>query len=236
MSRAASRGVIASKTRSVDRLAELGRILRSDIWNRYMAAAQRKALIWWRDRTVPPGLAARFTNAGADYYKFGRRLRKPSSLRPFYMVNGDLMRAMAARKPRTRQASKNGGVVSTQLKFGGGALNFMTTTGKPDMRPVTGWTRTTRAVTESFNVGSYTRATKAGGSVTVQSYSMTRVRTVSKSKPVRSGETHAALFGKFTRDAPAIQARVQVELRRILRRTAFDKRTGMLKSGLLEAA
>lgn len=233
MSRKAARGIITTNTRSVEALQRIGSILRSDIWNRYMATAQRKALIWWRDRTVPPGLNARFTSAGINYYGFKGRARKPSSLMPYYHVTGSLQRMMLGHKPRTRQASKNAGVVQTELKYGGGWLNRMVTTSKPDMRGIVGYTRTTRQISESFTVSGYVRATKSG-SVTVRSYSMDRTRTVSKVKPVRGGYTHAAAFGRFTRDAPAIQARVQVELRRLLRRVAFDKRTGQLKSSVLD--
>jgi len=230
--------VIRADTKSVDKLRMLGQQIRGDIWNRWMATAQKRALIWWRDRSVPPGLKARFTVAGATYYQFTSRARKPSSLKPYYHVSGSFMRQLAARKPRTKQASKNAGVVETILKYGGGALNLMTTTSKPDMRGIVGWTRETRTVSESLNVSAYTRPWRRGSStiVKVPAYTMTRTVTRSRSKPVRGGETHAALFGKFTRDAPAIRARVQVELRRIVRSAAFDKRTGLIKSALATEA
>lgn len=231
--RALNAAAIRGETKSIAAMRRLSEQIRSDIWNRWLAIAQKRALIWWRDRSVAPGLNARFTAAGATYYGFAKRLRKPSSLRPYYHVTGSLQRALMARKPKTKQASRNAGVVQTILKFGGLALNLMTTTGKPDMRGVVGYTREVRTVTQSFNVGSYTRPVKGGGSVVVAGYSMNRRITRGHTKPVRGGETHGALFGKFNRDAPAIQARVQVEMRRILRASAYDKRTGLLKSSVV---
>lgn len=226
---------IRGETKSIAAMQRLAEQIRGDIWNRWLAIAQKRALIWWRDRAVAPGLKARFTTSGATYYGFAKRLRKPSSLKPYYHVTGSLERALLARKPKTRQASKNAGIVQTILKFGGLGLNLMTTTGKPDMRGIVGWTRETKTKTESFNIGAYTRPWRRGSAtiVHVPAHSMTRVRTYSRSKPVRGGETHAALFGKFNRDAPAIQARVQVEMRRILRASAYDKRTGLLKSSVV---
>jgi hypothetical protein len=214
--RAVTSAAIRGESKSVAALQRLSAQIRGDIWNRYMATAQKRALIWWRDRSVSPGLKARFTVSGASYYGFGKRLRKPSSLRPYYNVTGALERALLARKPKTKQASKNGGIVQTILNFGGLSLNLMTTTAKPDMRGIVGWTRETKTKTESFNIAAYTRPWRRGSStiVSVPAHSMTRVRTYNRHKPVRGGETHAALFGKFHRDAPVIQARVQVELRR----------------------
>ncbi len=231
--RALNMAAIRGESKSVAALQRLSAQIRGDIWNRWMAIAQKRALIWWRDRSVAPGVKARFTIAGATYYGFGKRLRKPSSQLPYYKVTGALERALLARKPKTKQASKNGGIVQTILKFGGLSLNYMTTTSKPDMRQITGWTREVKTVTQSFNVGGYTRPTKGGGSAKVAGYSMTRQITRGRNRAVRGGETHSALFGKFNRDAPAIQARVQVELRRIVRASAYDKRTGMLKSSVI---
>lgn len=205
---------------AMQELRTIENLIRSDIWSRWVALAQRRALVWWQQRRVPPGVAARFTFAGVNYYGFGSRLRKPYSIAPYYHVTGSLERAILARKPKTSRAS---GEVVSRIAFGGGSLNFMTTTSKPDMRPVTGWTRTTRTLTESFNVSSYTRSTK-GGSITVQAYSMTRQRTVGKSVPVRGGDTYAATFGNFAKDRPVLQARVAVELRRIVRKSAYTKK------------
>lgn len=203
VTRAAARGIILSNSRSVDSLATLGRMLRSDIWDRMYATAQRRALIWWRNRRVAPGLAARFTVSGATYYGFGERRFKPYRTKPYYHVTGSLERLVLSRRPRT---SRRSGTVVTQLAFGGGRLNFLTSA---QHRPVVGWK------TETRTVGN---------------------RTSTRRVPVRGGETYAAAFGRFNRDRPAIEARVQVELRRIMRATAFDKRTGRIKNSLLEVA
>lgn len=223
-------GVVgAGASRAFQQLRDAESVLRSDIWDRYVALAQRRALIWWQQRRVPPGVAARFTSAGISYYGFGRRGRKPYSLPPYYHVTGRLSRAILARKPKT---SRSTGHVVTRLAFGGGALNFMTT---PSMRPVTGWVRSTRTITEAFTVGAYTRPWRRGSPTTVKvsGYSVSRQRTVGRSKPVRGGETYAAAFGHFNKDQRAIELRVAIELRKIVRTRALTKsgdfRTSVLR-------
>lgn len=216
-------------SRSIQELRMIESLVRSDIWDRWLAKAQRMALLWWRDRRVPPGVAARFTVSGVTYYGFGNRFRKPYSLWPFYRVHGDLERAILLRKPRT---SYRGNTVESRLAFGGGTLNFMTTTSKPDMRPIVGWTKTTRSLTETFNVSGYTRATRTGASISIAAYSMTRTRNFSRTDPQRGGDTYAVAFGRFTKDRPAIQARVLVELRKIVRKAAYTKRGDIRKAWL----
>jgi hypothetical protein len=231
-----ARLVVRSDTKSVAAIQRLALVIRGDIWNRWMAIAQKRALIWWRDRIVPPGLKARFTVAGAKYYGFGMRLRKPSSLMPYFRVSGALEAMLMKRRPKTPRASLNSNIVRTTLKFGGGALNFLMSTGKPDMRPVVGYSVAYVQKTETFNVSSYTRAYRTAGgikSVTIPSYTMTRVAKRRTVTPQRAGEPHGVTFGRFTRDAPAIAARVAVEFRRIVRSSAYDKRTGDLKSSIL---
>ena len=219
---------------AVAALLRIAEQLRGDLLNRWMALAQKRALIWWRNRRVCPGLRARFTVAGAAYYGFTSRERKPSSLMPYYHISGALEKALMLRKPKTKQAKRNGGNVVTRLAYGGHALNLMATTSKPDMRGIVGYSRTSRTITESFHVASHIRKDSSGAaSVTVSGYDMVRHRDVSRSVPVRGGETHAALFGKFVRDRPAIEARVLVEFRKIVRAQAIDKRTGQIKSSAL---
>jgi len=208
---------------AMQELRTIENLIRSDIWSRWMALAQRRALVWWQQRRVPPGVAARFTCAGISYYGFGSRTRKPYSLPPYYHVTGSLERALLARKPKT---SRSTGQVVSRIAFGGGSLNFMTTASKPDMRPVTGWTRETRTITESFNVAAYSRTWRGGSStvVNVQAHTVTRQRTVSRSHPVKGGDTFATTFGRFTRDRPVLEARVAIELRRITRKSAYTKK------------
>lgn len=214
--------MLSGSSRAMQELRMIESLIRSDIWNRWVAKAQRNALVWWQQRRVPPGVAARFTISGVTYYGFGSRLRKPYSIPPYYSTrsNGGLEQAILSRKPRT---SRMDGTVVSRLAFGGGALNFMTTTSRPDMRPVVGWTRNSRAITETYNVASYTRSTKSGASVTIAGYSATRTRTLTKSAPVRGGDTYAVAFGRFAKDRPVIQARVLVELRKIVRKAAYTK-------------
>jgi hypothetical protein len=222
---------IRGSSLAIQELKRIESLIRSDLWNRYVAKAQRNALVWWQQRTVPPGVKARFSVAGVSYYGFGRRYRKPYSLPPYYKNSGALERAILARKPKTSRAS---GQVVSRLAFGGGTLNFMTTTSKPNMRGVVGWVRNTRTITERFTVPAYTRPWRNGSStvVKVSAYSMTRQRTVGLTKPIRGGDTYAASFGRFTRDMPVIEARVAIELRRIVNRAAYTK-GGDVRASLL---
>ncbi len=215
----------------IQELRRIEGMIRSDIWSRYVAKAQRQALVWWQHRTVPPGVKARFTVAGVAFYGFGRRARKPYSLPPYYKHTGALERAILARRPTTSRAT---GQVVSRLAFGGGTLNFMNTTSRPDMRGVTGWTVKSRTISEHFTVPSYTRSGRRGSSttVTVSGYSMTRQRTVSRGTPIRGGDTFAATFGRFTKDRPILEARVAVELRNLVNRAAYTK-SGDLRAALL---
>lgn len=222
---------MAGSGAAVQELRRIEGLIRSDIWNRYVAKAQRQALVWWQQRSVPPGVKARFTIAGVAFYGFGRRGRKPYSLPPYYRHTGALERAILARRPTT---SRTSGQVVSRIAFGGGTLNFMTTTGKPDMRGVTGWVRQARTVTEHITVPDYTRPWRRGSStvVKVSGYSMTRERTVGKTSPIRGGDTFAATFGRFTKDRPVLEARVAIELRRIVNRAAYTK-SGDVRASLL---
>ncbi len=230
--RLVAKASINSDTKTVAKINALADQIRGDIWNRWMATAQKRALIWWRNRSVAPGLNARFTVTGAQFYGFGPRLHKPSSIKPYYHVTGSLQRALMKRKPKTPQASKNGGMVRTTLPFGGLSLNAMTSESGRDMRQIIGFTKQSSVVHESFDVGSYVRKTKYG-TATVRAHHVERERLAVRTIAHRSGLTHAAIFGKFDRDAPVIQARVQVELRKILRASAYDKKTGKIKSSVI---
>lgn len=216
---------------AVQELRRIEGLIRSDIWNRYVAKAQRQALVAWQQRSVPPGVKARFTVAGVAFYGFGRRGRKPYSLPPYYHNTGALERAILARRPTT---SRSSGQVVSRIAYGGGTINFMTTTSRPDMRGVTGWVHRARTISEHITVPDYTRPWRRGSStvVKVSGYSMTRQRTVSKSTPIRGGDTFAAAFGRFTKDRPWLETRVAVELRRIVNRAAYTK-SGDVRTALL---
>jgi hypothetical protein len=187
-------------SRAFQQLRDAESVLRSDVWERYIALAQRNALLWWRNRRVAPGLAARFTISGATYYGFGQRRFNPFTVKPYYHVTGRLEQMLLKRMPRT---SRKSGTVETRLAFGGGSLNFLTT---PQQRPVVSWT--TRQTT--------TVVQRRDGTTT-SSVSSRRV-------PVRGGDTYAAAFGRFTKDRPVIEARVAIELRKLVRQRALTKK------------
>lgn len=195
-------------TAAVDALRKLEDAIRSDVWRRWMSAAQRRALLWWRDRRIAPGLAARFTVSGAAYYGFGARRWHPYRLKPYYRVNGGLERLLLARKPRSLRGT---GPVESRLAFGGGSLNFLD---GPQQRPVVGWTRSQVTTVTQLRSGATT--------------TITSTRRV----PVRGGDTYAAAFGRFGKDRAAIEARVAIELRKIVRASAYTRK-GAFRSTVL---
>jgi hypothetical protein len=207
-------------SRAFQQLRDAESVLRSDVWERYIALAQRNALIWWRNRRVAPGLAARFTISGATYYGFGQRRFNPYTIKPYYRVTGRLEQMLLKRMPRT---SRKSGSVETRLAFGGGSLNFLTT---PQQRPVVSWTRVTS--TKVISVKEHTRQGFMKQGVfrshpnTVPAHTLTR--TVVQRVPVRGGDTYAAAFGRFTKDRPVIEARVAIELRRLVRQRGMTKK------------
>lgn len=214
----------------IQELRRIEGLIRSDIWNRYVAKAQRSALVWWQQRSVPPGVKARFTMAGVSYYGYGRRSGKPYNIPPYYKgKNGILEQQALKHRPRTSYANNS---VTTRLFFGGQALNVLNTTSRPDMRGVVGWTRQARTISQSFAVPNYTKPLKDGTAVKVTGYTMTRQITIVRGNPVRGGDTYAQAFGRFTKDIPVISARVAVELRRLVNRVAY-KKNGDLRRALL---
>lgn len=225
--RAVATGAIRSDTKTVARMHALSRQIRGDLWARWMALAQKRALIWWRNRKVTPGLAARFTTAGIPFYGFGPRLRKPASIPPYYLNSERLRDALMKRMPKTARATLRAGNVVTVLKYGGLTLNALMAV---KFRQIQSVTTTTTTTTATYNVASYTRPTGP-----VAGYSMTRPIRSTMTTVTRGGKTHGQLFGEFGRDRPVIEARVQIELRKILRASAYDKRTGLIKSSATSA-
>lgn len=195
-------------TSAVAALRQMENTIRSDIWRRWMSAAQRRALLWWRDRRVSPGLAARFTVSGAAYYGFGERRFNPYRVKPYYHVGGSLEQLQRTYRPRTIRGA---GLVESRLTFGGGNLRFLDT---PKQRPVVGW------------------ATRQVSTVTQQRSGTTTTITSTRRVPVRGGDTYAAAFGAFGKDRAVIEARVAIELRKIVRAAAYTK-AGKLRSSVL---
>ena len=95
--------------------------LKGDLFSRWMRRAQKQALTEWRDREQAPGLAARFTKMGADFYQFARRLSRKN--KPAFVKTGGLRAMLLKRKPKAK--SGQGTDVVTVFKYGGGALNLL---------------------------------------------------------------------------------------------------------------
>lgn len=201
--------------------------LRGDLFRRWMARAQKAALIEWRDRTQAPGLAARFTTAGNDFYNFrglhGRSYYVQKGRLPDYVKTGRLRDMQAARRPQTIRA--NDGDVVTRLRIGGGALNLLTTIG-----PVIGETREVSRVTVVQSGYSYAHH-KTGATVTVAAHPTTRQRI--RWKYERASESFADAFLKLDRDRAFLAEATERHFRAIVRGAAMTK-GGTIRSSVLE--
>lgn len=217
---------------SANPLPDLQRLvdqLRGDLFARWMGRAQKGALIEWRDRTQAPGLAARFTFAGNDFYGFrghnGRSYFVQKGRLPDYVKTGRLRDMLAKRKPRTIRGSKAD--VTTRLAYGGGALNFLANIG-PILSEHKEVTRVPIVV-----AGYAYKHHKSAKIVVVPAHPSTRrrIRWVYE----RSSESYADAFGRFDRDRPWIANRVGELFLVIFQRAALTK-GGQLRSAVLEGA
>ncbi|MES2340006.1 MAG: hypothetical protein V4537_18080 [Pseudomonadota bacterium] len=205
--------------------------LRGDLFARWMARAQKGALIEWRDRTTAPGLAARFTFAGNDFYGYhgqdhdvgSRGYMQKKGFLPVYVKTGRLRDMLAKRKPRTIRGSKAD--VTTRLAYGGGALNFLSNIG-----PILNSHRETTRVPIVVAGYSY-KHHKTATIVVVPGHAATRKRI--RLVVERSSESFADAFGRFDRDRPWIAARVPELFMKIYERAALTK-GGTLRSSVLE--
>lgn len=217
----------------------LVRSLKGDLFARWMRRAQKQALIEWRDRTTAPGLMARFESSGSRFYDFSAR-RRPRLNGTSYLRSGALRDLLRRRKPKAK--NKQGTDVVTVLKFGGGALNLLT-----NMRGVrsTGITRMVTSVAVRayqrgpVNVQPFTRRghrvdgfDRRGGMV--RAYTISRASTSRTSTPASA--SYAAEFAVFHRDRPWIAKRTEVLFATIARRASVDRRTGGIKSSVLEGS
>lgn len=198
--------------------------LRGDLFRRWMRRAQKAALLEWRDRKAPPGLDARFTKAGAEYYGFGnRKHRKPFLANVwYYSHSGDLRAMMHGRRPRSLRSDTQ---VVTRLKFGGGALNFLT-----KLTPVRSISRELHSGVAGVSAYDYTRRVKSTGvriNVTVPKHLANWKRYVRVYH--RGGQSYAAEFGDFSKDREWISTRTGALFLRIFRRGVLA-RDGSLKS------
>ncbi len=203
--------------------------LRGDLFARWMARAQKGALLEWRDRMQAPGLAARFTFAGNDFYGFkgqhGRSYFVQKGRLPDYVKTGHFRDMLAKRKPRTVRGSKVD--VTTRLAYGGGVLNFLANIG-----PVIGEHKEVTRV--PIVVAGYAyKHHKTAKIVVVPGHAATRrrIRWVFE----RSSESFADAFGKFDRDRPWIANRVGELFQVIVQRAALTK-NGTIRSSVLEEA
>lgn len=203
--------------------------LRGDLFARWMGRAQKAALIEWRDRTQAPGLAARFTFAGNDFYGYrgqhGRSYFVQKGRLPDYVKTGSLRDMLAKRKPRTIRGTKAD--VTTRLAYGGGHLNFLANIG-----PVIGEHKEVTRVPIVVAGYSY-KHHKTAKIVVVPGHAATRqrIRWVFE----RSSESFADAFGRFDRDRPWIAARVPELFLKIYQRAALTK-AGTIRSSVLEGA
>lgn len=200
---------------SLPDLDSLAQQLKSGLYLRYMRAAQKMALLEWRDRTAAPGLAARFVYANRKIYNFADRTGRYDQRKgylPDYVFSSALRDAMKTREP----VSVNGGGTEavTRMKYGGGHLNFLTTKRGSHGPP------TISRMDINVAIQPYTKTqVRDDGSATVTAVSgYTQVRRNRKVTTWNmSPDSYSAEFGRFTLDAPWIKARTLDYFRQIVR-------------------
>ncbi len=201
--------------------------LRGDLFHRWMTRAQKATLIEWRDRQDAPGLAARFTFSGNDFYGFkgqhGRGYFVQKGRLPDYVKTGRLRDMQAARKPETVRGS--GTDVVTRMRIGGGSLNQLTTIG-----PVISEAKQVQRIPTMIRGYSYPHH-KTGTMVTVAAHPSTRRRVTWHY--TRSAVSFADQFLDLTKDRQWLADRVRYHFERIVSSAAFTKR-GELRSSVLK--
>jgi hypothetical protein len=181
----------------------LTRQLKGDIFRRWMRASQKQSLLEWRDRKTSPGLAARFVEDGAQYYRFSNRLYKTSRAKKFapdYVKTGKLRDALLKRIPH---AVNNGSdEIVTTFKYGGLAFNF------PNMNIQGVLGENKSRVVESVHVSGYYRQNKGGTTSHINAFIQERHTT--KHTVTRGGGTYAQQFAEFARDSVWLKNRTDV--------------------------
>lgn len=187
----------------------------------WMRKAQKWAVLEWRDRTKGPGVMARFTAAGAEYYGFSARrflYRQKKHFKPDYFFSGAFMKSLQVRKPR----STNGGsTVSTRFSIFGGALNLI-----GSMHGLK--EETTRRVRMEIHVPSYWRRRPRGAIKAVHVRAYDQMATVKQVHRVESPRTYKDEFALTEKDAAFIAQRTDERFREIFRASALTK-AGVLK-------
>lgn len=196
------------------RLHNIAQGLRPEIFRRAMASAQKAALVWWQKRTVPPGVAARFTAAGAKFYQFGRRGTKQAQVLPYFHLTGGLQRQVLSRRPHTQYA---GETVESRLSIDGGVLNLLSR-----VYPIRGVLKRVRTVNENYTVRPYTRRNpKSGAMVHVSGYTASRRRMLRETEWRRAPPSMRDEFKVRPIDLRAIEARTKYEWERAVKRIAL---------------
>ncbi len=101
-------------------------LFRDEYLYRWMRAAQKAAVVSWRDRREFPGAAARFTHDGGRAYGFSNRTGfydQSKGYAPDYVNTGRFRDAVLSRKPKS--ANTGGDTVITRFSIFGGALNLI---------------------------------------------------------------------------------------------------------------
>jgi hypothetical protein len=209
-------------------LNNLAQSLRSDIFVRFMKRAQKQALLEWRDRTTAPGLAARFTKAGKSFYGFSDRVNKK---RDPYVKTGQLRTMLSKRRPHSKRSTDT--EVVTALKFGGGALNFLSKKYGTKSKTTSYTTTVVQVRAAQRRAHNFVRSGKSfarrGGPVSGYS----QAKTTATVNRIKSPVSFASEFAQFTHDGPWISQRARTLFATITRKAVIDRRTGGIKSSYL---
>lgn len=200
--------------------------IRNEALYTWRRKAQKIALLGWRDSSVPPGVSARFTPAGKDFYHFSKRKRKywkAKGRSPDYVRTGAFRDSLLKRVPHSANTGKTSGEVRTTLSIDGGALNALSTK--------RGYTKLhVDRVTKVTHQPDYTR-TIHGKTIAVRGSDQRR--TYLEIQYDMASRSYRDEFQITDADLRDIEARDAIAFREIVRNAVFTK-SGQLKSSALD--
>jgi hypothetical protein len=218
-------------------LASLAKDLRAETAEKWSWRALRAAILEHRARTTPPGVAARFSHAGEQFYRFQGRYRttprgvkrhKASKILYVHSQGAKSTRATLLRR-NPRRLPGRGDRVAFRLTLRGGALNFLSR-----LRPVIGEVARLGSITyfaRAHQVSPHVRAGIQVSGYAAPARAVTTTRVLGHDV-VHAAETWASQFGWDDRDHEWIGRRFKLNFLQILRRAAVSKK-GRLKAAFV---
>ena len=217
--------------------------IKSQVLDRTTKAAQKQALLEWRDSRKYPGAMARFDGQGQDAYKFAqrsylyRRYRKkhrptlreifqegadPAGFRrPDYVYSGRFQQALAKRRPKSK---RTGDSITSTLSIRGGVLNFLS--------KQSGWLSQNVVLVRTPAVrGPYLRTSVAGTVHSVRRHAFVKVD--ARVTGQHAAQSYTQEFAMRHPETDWIAKRTDTIREALIRKALFGKR-GKIRKGVLD--